>query len=206
MSKKLNGSWFGKRAPLNYLSAIFHPIKFFKCLKYPFLKIYNSFDGKFMGYAYTVDEQIPYGWRKAFGENLIKEIKEAGKLTRKRLHKHVSWKSMINFQEIKEKWGTLCLYASASDEIMSVLEKYEYLSQFYCIHCGKLVKYVTNGYILYICDDCEKKFKGDLSVTELSRKHDIPIITRFNKDNIVKVDVEKEYNIDLKELTRYWND
>lgn len=200
---KFYGSWFGKNAFLTHLSAIFHPIKFFKCLRYPFIKIYNRWDNKFMGYAYTEDESIALGWRKAFGKDLLKDIKKAGKLTRKNAHKHYKWKDMIQFQEIKEKWGTLCLYASASEEIMHVLDKYEYLSQFYCVYCGKPTRYVTKGYILFLCENCIKDVD---SYTVLSRKADIPTITRFEGNNIVKVDVEKEYNIDLKELTRYWND
>ena len=186
-----------------HISFIWHPIKFFKCLRYPFVKVYNRWDGRFMGYSFTEDESIPAGWRKAFGKDLLKDIKKAGKLSRKNAHKHLSWKKMIQFQEIKEKWGLLCLYASATDEIDEVLDKYEYLSQFYCIYCGKPTKYITKGYITYICKYCKRE---DDIVDVLSRKKDILTITRFNEDEITKVDVEKEYNIDLNYLTRHWGD
>lgn len=185
-----------------HMSFIWHPIRFFKCLRYPFVKVYNRWNGKFMGYSSTEDEAIPEGWRRAFGKDLLKDIKQAGKLCRKNAHKHLSWKKMLQFTEIKEKWGLLCLYASATDEIVKVLDKYEYLSQFYCIHCGKPTKYITKGYITYICKDC----KEDMFVDKLSRGRDLVTITRFDKDDIVKVDVEKEYNIDLKYLTRHWGD
>lgn len=186
-----------------HISFIWHPIRFLRCLRYPFVKVYNRWDGKFMGYSFTEDEAIPEGWRKAFGKELLKDIKKAGKLSRKNAHKHLSWKKMIQFQEIKEKWGLLCLYASATDEIMKVLDKYEYLSQFYCINCGKPTKYVTKGYITYICQDC----KENEFVDKLSREKDLLTITRFNKNgDIIKVDIEKEYNIDLNYLTRHWSD
>ena len=151
--------WFkafgwGWKAPFNYISAIFHPIKFFKCLKYPFIKTRNRWTGKFMGYTFTEDEQIPRGWYKAFGKDLLNDIKKAGKESRKRIGKHLSWKKMITWEQIKEKFGTLRLYASATDEIMLVLDKYEIMSRFYCINCGKKAKYVTHGWIEYYCEDC----------------------------------------------------
>lgn len=218
--------WFkyfgwGWKFPFNYLSAIFHPINFFKCLKYPFIKSRNRWTGKFMGYSCTEDETIPYGWYKAFGKEMLKEIKEAGKASRKRLGKNLSWSKMITWEEIKEKWGTLRLYASATNEIMNVLSKYEYLSKFYCIDCGKPTRYITGGYILYLCEDCFERYinhHNNMSKEEiekakndsqniLSRKDDIGEISVLSEDgDWIDVDVEKKYNINLEELTRCWNE
>lgn len=61
---------------------------------------------------------------------------------------------MIQWQQIKEKWGYLCLYAAGTKEILDVLDKYEELSKNYCICCGKPTKYKTGGYILYLCEHC----------------------------------------------------
>ena len=36
---------------------------------------------------------------------------------------------MIQWQQIKEKWGHLCLYACGTKEILGVLSKYEELSK-----------------------------------------------------------------------------
>ena len=213
--------WFkyfgwGWKFPLNYMSAIFHPIKFFKCLKYPFLKEYHKWTGKFMGYAYTEDEDIPFGWYKAFGKDLIKDIAKAGKASRKRLHKHLSWRKMITWEQIKEKYGTLRLYASATEEIEHVLEKYELLSQFYCINCGKPSTYRTKGWIEFYCEDCfikdlhrfgrkvtKKMEKAQLKDCRLT-KEDIPSLRRYDKisEKWVDVDLLKEYNIDIEQLVK----
>jgi len=218
--------WFkyfgwGSKFPFNCLSAVFHPIKFIKCLRYPFVKVYHKWTGKFMGYSYTEDESIDYGWRKAFSKEMLKEIKQAGKVSRKRIGKHLSWKKMLMWEQIKEKYGTLRLYASATEEIENVLSKYEYLSRFYCINCGKPTKYITHGWIEYLCEDCFRKDLNrynEMSEDELnkamsdsnnilSRKNDITIFSVRNENGEwVDVDVEKKYNINLKELTRCWND
>ena len=215
MRKIIN--WFkyfgcGWKFPFNYLSAIFHPIKFFKCLKYPFLKERHIWTGKFMGYAYTEDDSIPNGWRIAFGKDLIKDIKKAGKESRKRLHKHLSWKKLITWEQIKEKYGTLRLYASATEEIMHVLNKYEILSSFYCIDCGKISEYVTKGWIEYYCKDCYLKHTSATTEEEKNKalksgrltKEDIPCIKKYDKksEEFVEVDLLAEYNIDVSKLVK----
>jgi len=105
-------------------------------------------------------EEIPIGWRKAFGKQLCKDIKQAFKEDKKEIkelrHMKLTWKKAIQFCEIKEKWGTLRLYANASPHIYDVLEHYEDLSQDYCIVCGKPSTRFTLGWVNYICDDCAK--------------------------------------------------
>lgn len=159
LKKILKYHWcnFTNSAFVNHLSFLWHPINFFFLLKYPFMKERNVWSGRFLGYAYTLYEHIPSGWRKAFGNDLLKDIKRAGKKSRKRLHKHLSWRKMIIWTDIKEKYGTLRLYASATEEIYDVLEHYESISDKYCINCGKSAKYMTSGYIVPLCDECMKK-------------------------------------------------
>lgn len=142
----------------NYLSFIRHPINFFFCLKYPFWTLRNVWDGHFMGYSSTWYDSIPDGWKTAFGKQLSEDIKKAGKQTRKRLHKYVNWKNMITWEQIKEKYGTLRLYASCSEEIYNVLQKYEKMSEYYCIECGKPSKYMTKDWVEFYCEDCFNKW------------------------------------------------
>ena len=144
----------GNSQLIRHISFLWHWKNFFFLLRYPFYRVYHRWTGKFCGYSFTEYDDIEDGWKKAFGKELSKEIKLAGKASRKRLHKHLSWKKMIQWQQIKEKWGYLCLYASGTKEILDVLGKYEELSKGYCIYCGKPTKYKTTGYMLYLCDNC----------------------------------------------------
>ena len=139
---------------------------FFFLLKYPFYRAYHRSTGKFCGYSYTEYDAIEDGWKNAFGKALSDDIKLAGKLSRERLHKHLSWKKMIQWQQIKEKWGHLCLYASGTQEILDVLNKYEELSKKHCIHCGRSTKYKTTGYMLYLCENCfDEYIKSNCKIT-----------------------------------------
>ena len=123
---------------------------YFFCLRYPFYKYRNVFTDEFLGYKYTWYDDIPEGWRKAFGKELSKEL-------RKQLKKDKQLYT-FRFAQIKEKWGLLYIYTQGcSEECWELLDKYEELSKEYCIYCGKKTKYETEGYILYLCEDCFKK-------------------------------------------------
>jgi len=133
---------------------IFRYIKnFFFCLRFPFWRSRNVWTGEFYGYSYTWYDHIPEGWRKAFGIQLSKDIKKAFKEDKKE-NKKLKWKDALYWEQIKEKWGGLRLYASASNHIYEVLDKYEELSFKYCINCGKPTEYVTSGWVTYLCGDC----------------------------------------------------
>ena len=129
---------------------------YFFCKKYPFWKLKNVWTNEFMGYEYTWYDEIPQGWRKAFGKQLSDEILAAGKSYLKE-HKDKTWDDVIHWEQIKEKFGELRLYASAIDGIDKILTRYELLSRCYCEDCGKPARYVTNGYVVYMCEDCAKK-------------------------------------------------
>ena len=109
---------------------------YFLCLRYPFYKSRNVWTDKFMGYGYTWYDDIPIGWRKAFGKQLSKELK-------KQLKKDNQLKT-FRFSQIKEKYGSLCIYTQGcSEECWELLDKYEKLSKEYCISCDKKAKYKT---------------------------------------------------------------
>ena len=118
---------------------------FFFCLKYPFWKE--------VGYRYTWYDDIDWGWRKAFGKQLSKDIKAAFKEDKK-INPNLKWKDALHFEQIKEKFATLRLYASATENIMEVLNYYENISEGYCIKCGKPAEYETGGWIIPVCSEC----------------------------------------------------
>ena len=118
------------------------------CWKYPFLKHWNRKNRFFQTYCEYY--AIPYGWRKAFGLQMIKEINDA-------LLRHGGKKAVKNYSidQIKEKFGSLQWYDSNSNtEVWKICEKYESISSYTCIECGKLATVRTTGWICPYCDDC----------------------------------------------------
>ena len=84
---------------------------------------------------YSLDDDIPKGWSKLFWmcmEEIREPLEKAG-LTNK-----------FYFTQVKEKYGELCLYNNgATEEVLDIISKYEYLSQFVCDRCGKQADYQT---------------------------------------------------------------
>ena len=220
MKKRIKGLiWrFKNTSFVAHISFLWHWKNFFFLLKYPFYREYNRWHGKFCGYAFTEYDAIPNGWRKAFGKQLSKDIKKAGKESRKRVGKRLSWKKMICWQQIKEKYGSLRLYASATQEIQDVLGKYELMSEGYCINCGKPARYKTCGWVEYYCEDCmikdlksgDKYRKEPISDKEIQEKlndyrlavEDIPQLTTYDYvvHNTEVYDTEEEWNKRYEEL------
>lgn len=144
--------WFRDSAVYRHLlSAIAHPKNFMFLKRYPFWKVRNVINGKFVGYDASWYESIPEGWRKAFGRQLTEDIVRA--LSQDGLPRR-KWAEAVYWSDIKEKYGSLRLYASTTDAVYQVLSKYECLSIGYCINCGKPARYVTSGWIEYLCEDC----------------------------------------------------
>lgn len=182
-------------------SAISRVKNFFFCLKYPFWKATNVWTGEFLGYGFTWYDDIPEGWRKAFGKNLSNDIKEIGKKYLK-THKDKRWKDILQFQQIKEKYGTLRLYASAIEPIQHVLTAYEYLSMGYCIHCGKPAQYITEGWIEFICGYHKLVLLLNHPQVKSRRltKKDLPRICSYKDGKEYELDLLDKYGVDLPYL------
>lgn len=116
------------------------------CWKYPFIKGWCNRDKFFQTWSYY--DSIPKGWRKAFGIQLLKEMKHvalkyAGKKAYKEMH--------VDY--IKEKWGILDINGSFPNEVWKVIHKYEYISMHTCIECGELATVRSTGWICPYCDE-----------------------------------------------------
>lgn len=133
------------------------------CEKYPFLIPTNAFTGKVIDdydYSYTLLDQINDGWRIAFGEKLCQELKEA-------LDKDNSLNT-FKFIQIKEKYGSLRLYhVGGNNESSDIIYKYEELSKFICIKCGKPATKVTTGWIYPYCDKCADIYARDNYIADI---------------------------------------
>ena len=121
------------------------------CMKYPILTPIN--DSEFQ-YEYTMLDFFPTGWRQAFGEQLAQEVQEAVDKLPSDL------KSEACILGVKEKWNQLfvCLNVH-SDELQAVLSKYEKLSEYICVKCGKHKVRKFGGRAMYLCDSCEQELQ-----------------------------------------------
>lgn len=124
---------------------------FFLCLRYPFWRQRNVWTGKKLPYRSTMYDAIPYGWKKAFGKQLSKDLRSALKKDK------ILYKAY--FHQIKEKCGSLRLYMNFyGNNSSNVADYYEDLSRCYCIECGKPARYVSQGWIEYYCEECAPKY------------------------------------------------
>lgn len=173
-------------------------------------------------YSHTWYDDISHGWQVAFGKQLSKELLEVGlKFIGKAKEDGTptTWPDILSFMQIKQKWGWLEMYASAIPEIEHVLEKYHFMSTFYCEECGRKSKYLSDGWVQYLCKRCfdrkmrdrHRRYEPDLKVDDyvrsfeyrcsLSGKDRVPHVSRYsNDDGWVPLDIEKEYGISFKEL------
>lgn len=104
-------------------------------------------DNIFILPSYTKLDDMPKGWRKAFGIQMCKDIKS------QLIKENYLYKYRI--LQIKEKFGTLRWYdARCSKDIFNIINKYEDLSYNTCICCGKPAKYISKGWISPYCADC----------------------------------------------------
>ncbi len=116
--------------------------------KYPWLKPYNVWTGKIWknyNYETTWADDLPNGWRKAFGDMMFEEIDEVLKRTN----------TTIYIEQIKEKYGQLRFYCNAHQEVQDIINDYSTLSENICIVCGKPdVPMLDTGWISPVCKEC----------------------------------------------------
>lgn len=119
--------------------------------RYNFLMPRNRWTGKIpveFNYSYTELDAMPDGWRNAFGERMCEEIRNA-LIEANRLDEY-------RISQIKEKYGTLRWYDfGATQKVYDIISKYEYISRFVCMNCGRpYAKELNNGWIYTLCENC----------------------------------------------------
>lgn len=123
--------------------------------RYPFLLPRDVFTYEPLedyDYSWTELDDMPNGWKKAFGEQMCKEICEDLKASNIKDYRIL---------QIKEKYGTLRWYGSVeTDRLCGIIHKYENLSMVTCISCGKPAAKISKGWISPFCDKCAKKMKN----------------------------------------------
>lgn len=99
--------------------------------------------------TYTELDAMPDGWRKAFGIELCKELKEC-------LLRHGGRKLLreVRVLDIKEKYGQLSMdFSNLPEEGWKIIQKYEYISERTCIVCGRVADWFTTGWLSPYCDE-----------------------------------------------------
>ena len=138
------------------------------CERYPFLIPWNRWSGVLITEAenggfypgdpetkveydweFTELDSMPTGWRKAFGEQMCEEIRQAliedDDLDR--------WRIV----QLKEKYGSLRLYDNGykpGSRVPEIIDKYSRMSERICVRCGKPATRITTGWICPYCDEC----------------------------------------------------
>jgi len=146
------------------------------CAKYPWLIPTNRWSGKRItdgagywpgtpdivpewDYENTELDEMPEGWRIAFGEQMCEELQReleaAGRVDTYRI------------TQIKEKFGWLHWYDyGGTVETDSIIHKYADISQRTCIKCGRPARFVTIGWISPYCEDCVPLNETSISLEE----------------------------------------
>lgn len=126
---------------------------------YPFLAV-NEGDPE-----YSWFDDIPDGWKKTFGLQMIKELNDLLLLASEK--DGIDWTREYKIDDVKEKWGYLHWYASVPeciyDEYREWEDKYEIISYNTCIECGAPAEGHTVGWIVPACSQCAKKHGWTLS-------------------------------------------
>lgn len=84
--------------------------------------------------------------------------------------------------EVKEKYGTLRLYSGAApDEVLELESKYDYISRFFCISCGRMnAPVLTGGWIEPLCKDCyNKRIASDKRWYDTPVDYDMELLVKW---------------------------
>lgn len=184
-----------------------------KLLKeYPFLKPMDWYGNPIENYDYmqTQLDDMPEGWKKAFGKLICEDIKKV-LIEENYLEKY-------KIDQIKEKFGSLRWYCNGGKRIHEITRKYEYISKFVCVDCGKVnVPIFGGGWISPRCTCCYKNIinrKGkrlnidsEIEQDKISDAMLAPTfkVTQFSKEgevtfNVDCTDILKRMKVDISKL------
>ena len=89
--------------------------------------------------------------------------RKAERLRNKKLIDRYPWIWPVDWHwkwiQVKEKYGTLRLYSNAAPrEVSDLGSKYDHISGYFCIECGRMnVPVLTGGWVEPLCEDCFNK-------------------------------------------------
>ena len=180
------------------------------CKRYPFLiprSVWTDEISWFRKpYDNTLFDDIPKGWRKAFGLMFCEDL-------RNELVKY-NYLKQYRVVQIKEKYAGLRWYDNGSPgNVNNIINDYSHLSENICINCGKPDVPVTDmGWMLPECEDCfiteqkkrNKYMKQPLSDEEIETYYQKSIVSDSKmvderKVNCYSNEESKEIIYDLRD-------
>lgn len=127
--------------------------------KYPWLLPRDRWTGEVIenyDYSFTELDDMPDGWRIAFGEQFCADIQH--ELDKLRPETAADFRVL----QTKEKFGQLRFYTNwVTEGIDEVIRQYENLSEHTCIRCGAPATKITTGWITPFCDKCAEEYHGN---------------------------------------------
>ena len=128
------------------------------CERYPFLQLRNPWTDKLIKSDYYTNlDEMPNGWRRAFGKEMCEEIRKV----------LIKGNYLYDYRvvQIKEKFGALRWYDNGAPdsiyhELQDIINKYEEISERTCIWCGRPATKISLGWISPWCDNCAEKMGG----------------------------------------------
>ena len=123
------------------------------CERFPWLIARTREDVPIEGCELTLLDDMPRGWRIAFGEEMCERIQAV-------LEKG-NFVNEYRITQIKEKFGGLRWYDNGGpieiyDELQDIIEEYEEKSFLICAVCGAPATKVSQGWYYPFCDECAK--------------------------------------------------
>lgn len=115
--------------------------------RYPFLAPkWETYD-----YEFTYLDDIPQGWKKAFGVEFCEELRN--------ILIEGDYLDKYQVVQAKEKYGGLRWYDNGApkriwDKLTDIVSKYEKISERTCVRCGKPGKMIKTFWISPYCEDC----------------------------------------------------
>ena len=136
------------------------------CKRYPFLVIRHWRTDKPIEYPYTYLDDMPDGWRRAFGTQMCEEIRKV----------LIKGRYLYDYRivQVKEKYGGLRWYdgyvpSSIYHEFQDIINKYEELSYRTCICCGRPATKISQDWISPFCDRCAGKLNERIKFKEIEQ-------------------------------------
>lgn len=169
--------------------------------QYPFLLPRNVWTGKVpkdYNYLWTRADEFPDGWWNRFGFALCEDLKDV--LIRN------NYLDKFRIAQIKEKYGTLCLYDFGSPaEWEEHMVAWEYISEYTCINCGAFPASMRDdGWISPYCDRCFKKMHFHATPKEIEymtsgndqiEEYCTYYVWKNNEKTEIKIDMKPYYKL-----------
>lgn len=164
--------------------------------KYPWLRGYDPYPETTDEEQYCALEDMPSGWREAFGDLFCEDLD--------RVIKSEGLENEFRIDQLKEKWGAMRIYCGpCTPAIQDVIRTYETYSESVCIGCGNVegVKMVTWGWTEPLCRCCIGKIHRvpNFSKFDALPDQELPDVLKWTR---YSTDGTQHFEMDISETTR----